>query len=213
MNNTKGNEFDISKAKMTVNANYFDRFEIEEVENRRLYLNDVVDETILDSIVFQILRYNRLDAGIPKEERKPIILYINSPGGSVSDGYGLIDAMLTSETPVYTVNQALCASMGFLIFLAGDKRFSMPHAEFLMHDGSTFTMDSTAKVRDRIEFEGQIEDMTKKYVQSRTKITDEIYDQKYRVEWYMLPEEAKKYEIATDIIGTDVPLSVVLGDA
>lgn len=207
-------EFPISlykDAKFTLNAEYFDRFAIEEVEKRRLYLNDMIDENVLETIVFHILRYNRLDAGIPKEKRQPIILYINSPGGSVSDGYGLIDAILTSETPVYTVNQALCASMGFLIFLAGDKRFSMPHAEFLMHDGSTFTMDSTAKARDRMEFEGQIEAMTKKYVQSRTKITDNIYDQKYRVEWYMLPEEAKKHGIVTDIIGIDSPLSDILG--
>ncbi len=190
----------LDKTKVTLNADFFERFDIEELENRRLYLNNVIDENVLETIAFHIMRFNRLDAGIPREERKPIVLYINSPGGSVSDGYGLIDVILTSQTPVYTVNQALCASMGFLIFLAGDRRFSMPHAQFLMHDGSTFTMDSTAKARDRMEFEGQVEEMTKQYVQSRTKITDEVYDQKYRVEWYMLPNEAMKYGIVTDMI-------------
>ena len=190
----------LDKTKVTLNADFFERFDIEELENRRLYLNNVIDENVLETIAFHIMRFNRLDAGIPREERKPIVLYINSPGGSVSDGYGLIDVILTSQTPVYTVNQALCASMGFLIFLAGDRRFSMPHAQFLMHDGSTFTMDSTAKARDRMEFEGQVEAMTKQYVQSRTKITDEVYDQKYRVEWYMLPNEAMKYGIVTDMI-------------
>ncbi len=194
------NGLNLEKAKVSINASYYDKFDIEELEQRRLYLNSGIDEDVLDTIVFHIMRFNREDKHVPVEERKPIILYINSPGGAVSDGYGLIDAILTSQTPVYTVNQALCASMGFLIFLAGDKRFSMPHAQFLMHDGSTFTMDSTAKARDRMMFEGQVEEMTKKYVQSRTKISDDLYDQKYRVEWYMLPEEAKAHGIVTDII-------------
>lgn len=199
----------LEKAKVTVNASYFDKFAIEEINNRHLYLNDVVDDLVLESVVFHILRFNRMDKDIPVSERQPIILYINSPGGTVTDGYALIDAILTSQTPVYTVNQGLCASMGFLIFLAGDKRYSMPHAQFLMHDGSTFAMDSTAKARDRIEFQGQVEAMTQKYVQARTTISDDLYERKYRVEWYMLPEEAKSHGIVTDIITAET-LSEVL---
>ncbi len=200
----------INSAKVVMQTDYLNRYEIEETEARRLYINYLIDETIIDDITFHIMRFNRLDQGIPKEERQPILLYINSPGGSVSDGYGLIDAILTSKTPVYTINQALCASMGFLIYLAGDKRFSMPHAEFLMHDGTTMTWDSTAKARDRMEFEGQVEAMTKEYILGRTNIQEELYDQKYRIEWYMLPKEAKEYGIVTDIIGEDAPLDAVL---
>ena len=201
---------EINNAKIVMQTDYMNKFEIEETEARRLYINYGIDETIIDDTVFHIMRFNRLDKGVPKEKRQPILLYINSPGGSVSDGYGLIDVMLTSETPIYTINQALCASMGFLIFLAGSKRFSMPHAEFLMHDGSTFALDSTAKARDRMEFEGQIENMTKAYIMERTTIDNDLYDQKYRVEWYMLPEEAKEHGIVTHIIGKDVPLEEVL---
>ena len=86
----------------------------------------------------------------------------------------------------------------------------MPHAEFLMHDGSLATWDSTAKARDMMEFQKQVEEMTMEYVISRTKIDDKLYQEKYRVEWYMLPNEAKKNGIVTDIIGEDVSLSEVL---
>ena len=123
---------DYAKAKEVVSLTPYDELEFEEIRNRRLYINSIIDEEIISSIVFHILKYNREDKGVPIESRKPIILYINSPGGSVIDGYGLIDAILCSKTPVYTVNQALCASMGFLIFLAGQKRFSMPRSEFLL---------------------------------------------------------------------------------
>lgn len=201
----------MAKPKMTYNLALTDKFEIEDYDGRRLFLNDSVDETIITSLAYHILRYNRLDKGIPVEERKPIILYINSPGGSVIDGYGLIDVILTSKTPVYTVNQALAASMGFLIFISGHKRFSMSHSEFLMHDGSTFTWDSTAKAKDRLDFETrEVERTTKEYIMSRTNIDSELYDEKYRVEWYMLSNTAKKYGICDYIVGEDCDIDEII---
>lgn len=202
---------DFTKAKEVISITPYDEIELEEIKERRLYINCVIDEEIVSGIVFYILKYNREDKGKAISDRKPIILYINSPGGSVTDGYGLIDAMLASKTPVYTVNQALCASMGFLIFLAGDKRFSMMRSEFLMHDGFTGGADSTAKMRDRMDFESQqMEPMTKQYVLSRSTITDELYDEKYRVEWYMLPEEAKQHGIVTHIVGVDCDIDDII---
>lgn len=195
---------DFSNAKPTIMLNPFEELDIEEINGRRLYINSVIDENVIDTIVYHILRFNRDDKGIPKEDRRPIFLYINTPGGSVVDGFGLIDAVICSKTPIYTINQALCASMGFLIFLAGEKRFTMPHSEFLMHDGSGFACDSMAKMKDRMEFETQqLEKMVKEYIMERSDIDDDLYDNKYRIEWYMLPKEAKKYGIVTHIVGED----------
>lgn len=202
---------DYSNAKATVMINPFDELEITEINSRRLYINGIIDQDIIETIVFHILKYNREDKGINVEDRKPILLYINSPGGSVIDGYGLIDAITCSKTPVYTINQALCASMGFLIFLAGEKRFTFPRSEFLMHDGATGGFDSTSKMKDRMDFEiGQIEPMTKNYIMSRTNISEELYDNKYRVEWYMLPKEAKEHGVVTHIVGEDCDIDEVI---
>ena len=190
---------------------YHNKFDLEDLDNRKLYLGSVIDGSSIDSVVYHILRYNRLDKGIQKEERKPIILYINSPGGNVSDGFGVIDAILTSETPVYTVNQALCASMGFLIFIAGHKRYSMPRAEFLLHDGSTFIFDSSGKAKDRIEFESvQLEGITKSLVIEQTKIESDLYDNKHRAEWWMLPKEAKELGVTDYIVGVDVSINEIV---
>lgn len=190
---------------------YEDRFQEEDLENRRLYLNGEIDGNVIDNIVYYIMRYNRIDKGISISERKPIILYINSPGGSVVDGYGVIDTILFSETPVYTVNVALCASMGFLIYLAGTKRYSMPHSEFLLHDGSTMGFDSMAKMKDRMEFETiQLEKMAKEYIMSRTNIDEKLYDEKYRVEWYFLPNEGKSIGAVDYIIGEDCGINEIV---
>ena len=200
------------QARKTMSISYTDVFDMEEIDKRHLAINGPIEDGgIFESVVYHIMRFNSQDKELPVEERKPIILYINSPGGSVTDGYGLIDAIITSKTPVYTVNQGICFSMGFLVFIAGHKRYSMPHAEFLMHDGSTAGWDSMAKMKDRMDFETkQLEKMTKDYITSHTKISDEMYDEKYRVEWYFLPEEAKEMGVVDYIVGKDCDIDVII---
>lgn len=199
------------KNKSIVNLCMEDTFDLEDLADRKLFINDEIDGVVIDTIVYQIMRFNAQDKGKSVEDRLPIKLYINSIGGSVPDGYGLIDAILTSKTPVYTINQAMCASMGFLIFIAGDKRYTMPHAEFLMHDGSNYAMGSTAKMKDRMDFElGELENMTKEYIISRTKITEDLYKEKYRMEWYFLPKTAKNYGVADFIIGEDCDIDEII---
>jgi len=201
----------MEKAEGIFNYCLEDRFEIEDDEQRRIYINYGIDEKVIDTAVYKILRYNRMDKDIPREDRKPIIIYINSSGGSVTCGYGLIDAIMTSNTPVYTANLAECYSMGFLIFLAGEKRFGMPSSTYLCHDGSSMAWDSISKLKDRMEFEtGQMEKHTRKYVLSRTTISDKLYDEKYRTEWYMYPEEAKQNGIVTHIVGKDCDINEIL---
>ena len=202
---------DMKNVKSVIQMSYTDEFEVNDLKERRLFINDEIDSGIIDSIVYHILRYNKEDKGLAIKDRKPIYLFLNSNGGSVVDGYGVIDVMTTSKTPIYTINQASCFSMGFLIFLAGQKRYAMPRSEFLMHDGSTFSWDSMAKAKDRMEFEAvQLEQVTKQYILSRTKIDEKLYDEKYRVEWYMLPEEAKRMGVCTDIIGIDCDIDDIV---
>lgn len=93
-----------NNSKSVLNLGLEDTFSMEDLEGRRLYINWEIDDSVVESVVYHILRYNRQDRGIPVEERTPIKLYINSPGGSVTDGFGLIDAIITSKTPVYTIN-------------------------------------------------------------------------------------------------------------
>lgn len=204
----KDNEIKISE---TYNYEYSDKFDIEDNEQRRIYINSEIDENIVDTAVYHILRYNRLDKDTPITAREPIKIYINSPGGLVADGYALIDAIKLSKTPVYTINLANCLSMALLIFISGHKRFSMPHAEFLLHDGSSGCFDSVSKMQDRLKFESeQIEKMTKEYILSNTSITKEQYEMNMRKEWYFLPQEGKSIGVVDSIIGEDCELDEII---
>lgn len=185
-------------------------FYLQDLKQRKLFLNDGISQETVAEIVKHILQFNCEDKTIPVEDRKPVLLYVVSNGGEVDAGYELIDVIQNSKTPVYTINLGYQYSMGFLIGLAGHKRYATKNAKFLHHDGSNYVYDSGAKVQDRIRFDARVEERTKEYVLSRSNLTPEEYDAKFRVEWYMFADEAKERGFCDYIIGEDCDLDEVI---
>lgn len=185
-------------------------FYVKDLQQRKLFLNLNIDAFSIGDIVRHIMQYNAEDKGIAPEERKPILLYLTSNGGSVDAGFELIDVIKSSKTPVYTINLGYQYSMGFLIGLAGHKRFATPNAKFLMHDGSSFVWDSGAKVQDRMEFQKKVEERIKSYVMQNSNVSSEEYDSKFRVEWYMFADEAKEKGFVDYIIGNDCDINEII---
>ena len=97
------------------------------LDDRVIMLMTPVNNISMTSVISQLLYLNA------KDIKKPIHLYISSPGGSVLDGYGIIDTMNLIEAPVYTYTIGLAASMGALIFLNGTNRYMLPHSELMLH--------------------------------------------------------------------------------
>ena len=97
------------------------------LEDRVIMLMTPVNNISMTSVISQLLYLN------VKDNKSPIHLYISSPGGSVLDGYGIIDTMNLIEAPVYTYTIGLAASMGALIFLNGTNRYMLPHSELMLH--------------------------------------------------------------------------------
>ena len=146
----------------------------------------------------------------PRLENMPILLYVSSNGGSVDPGFVLIDVIQQSKTPVYTINLGYQYSMGFLIGLAGHKRYATKTAKFLMHDGTNFIINSGTKAQDQMEFNRRVEQRVKEDILSRSKISSEEYDSKLRVEWYLFADEAKEKGFCDYIIGEDCTLDDIV---
>lgn len=199
-----------NQIKEVVNYDLSDKFQLEDLKQRKLYINFEIDETLLTEVTYHILRFNTEDKNVKVEDRKPILLYCTSNGGSVVDGFSLIDIILASKTPVYTINLGYQYSMGFLIGLAGSKRFATKNATYLLHDGQNFMYNSSAKLKDAMKFEDQREKKIKDYVLSRSNLTSEEYDKNYRVELYMYSSEAKEKGFTDYIIGEDCKLDEIL---
>ncbi|KAI9806009.1 MAG: hypothetical protein M1833_004416 [Piccolia ochrophora] len=99
---------------------------------RIVCLNGEVDETVSASIVAQLLF---LESDNPE---KPIHLYINSPGGSVTAGLAVYDTMTYIQSPVATICVGQAASMGSLLLTGGEpgKRYCLPHSSIMVHQPS-----------------------------------------------------------------------------
>lgn len=138
--------------------------------DRKLFLDTEVDSTTL-TLQRMILRWNMEDAGKPVEERKPIHLYIMSPGGDTDYMWSLVDAIEASETPVVTVNVGLAASAAGIIFLAGHKRLMTARSRLVIHEGSACMAGDAVKVMDASENYKKLIKQMRDYILSRTNIT------------------------------------------
>lgn len=185
-------------------------FYLRDLKQRKLFLNSDIDQLSVADAVKHIMQFNKEDNGVDVKDRTPIILYITSNGGDVDAGFELIDIIQSSKTPVYTVNLGYQYSMGFLIGLAGHKRFATKNAKFLMHDGSSFVYGTGTKVQDQMEFQKRVEARIKEYILSRSKLSSEEYDKKLRVEWYLFADEAKEKGFTDYIIGVDCEIDEMI---
>lgn len=84
----------------------------------------------------RLIDWNQEDAGIPREERTPVYLMIDTSGGDLYTTLALIDAIMASETPVIGVVVGTAYSGGFYVLLACDKRIGMRHSSYMVHRGS-----------------------------------------------------------------------------
>ena len=203
-------EVDVEKTLSLSQSSVDDFFYVKDLKQRKLFINDEIDSYSVFDIVKHILQYNTEDKDIDVESRQPILLYVTSCGGSVDDGFELIDVIKSSKTPVYTINLGYQYSMGFLIGLAGDKRFAMKNAKFLMHDGSNFIYNSGAKAQDQMEFQKKVEERIKEYIISNSNLSLDEYNEKLRVEWYLFADEAKSKGFVDYIIGQDCDIDIII---
>ncbi len=98
------------------------------VKERKIYLWSEIDDKVAERIVRQLLYMNSISAD-------PITMYINSPGGVISSGLAVYDAMKAIQAPVATIVCGLAASMGSFLAATGTKgmRYAWPHAKILIH--------------------------------------------------------------------------------
>ncbi len=124
-------------------------------EARTILMSGPVDDKMLRDATVRCLAMEQ------KDPKKPITVFINSPGGSADAGFAIYDLLHFIKPPVITVVNGLCASAGILIHLAADKkrRFCLSESRFMIHQpstmgrGSASDLDITAreilKLRDR----------------------------------------------------------------
>lgn len=165
------------------------------LRERIIFLSGGIEDDMANLIVAQLLF---LEAEDPK---KDVSLYINSPGGSVTAGLAILDAMNHIKPAVSTVVVGMAASAAAVILAAGEKgkRYALPNAEVMIHQpwggaqGQATDIEITAKhilaTRDRLN-----KILAKASGQELSKIEKDV-----ERDYFMMADEAKKYGLVDTV--------------
>jgi ATP-dependent Clp protease protease subunit len=117
------------------------------LKERIIFLGSVVDQAMANSVCAQLIL---LEA---EDRERDISIYINSPGGSVTDGLAIYDTMQYVRCDVATICLGLAASMGQFLLCAGTngKRYALPHSRILMHQPSGAMQGQAADIAIQAE--------------------------------------------------------------
>lgn len=135
----------------------------------------------------------------------PIIIYINTPGGSVHDGFTLVSAIQKLKSPTTVIVLGYAYSMGALILMSG---FNNPNvtrkcyafSTALMHGGSQFFAGSNSSVKDSFYFYEKFEKRIEDFVLSHSKMTEEEYRKVDRHELYYDSDQMLELGMVDEII-------------
>ncbi len=184
-------------AETTTNAGALD----EQLISRLLYhriivLGSEVNDAVANRLCAELLLLSAEDS------RSDICLYINSPGGSVSAGLAIYDTMRLIPNDVSTLAMGLAGSMGQFLLCAGTagKRFSLPHAQVLMHQGSAGFGGTAADVEiyaEQLEKTGAM--MIKLIAEHTGQPVETVERDSLRDRWFSA-EEARDYGIIDHIV-------------
>ncbi len=174
------------------------------LRERIVFLGEPVTNDSANRIVAQLLF---LEAEDPD---KDVFLYINSPGGSVYDGFGIFDTIQHVKPDVHTVCVGLAASMGAFLLSAGakGKRSSLQHSRIMIHQPLGGARGQATDIRiqaDEILF---LKHRINTELSNRTGQTLEKISEDTDRDFYMSPEEAKNYGIIDNVLNKK-PVSVV----
>ncbi len=166
------------------------------LKERIIFLGGPVTDGMANVIIAQLLFLEHED---PKKDIK---LYINSPGGSVSAGLAIYDAMQYVKPDVSTICVGMAASMGAVLLGAGakGKRLALPNSEILLHqvmggaEGQAVDVEITA--RHIIKMKDKLNQILSRHTGQSLSRLEKDTDR----DFYMTPVEAKEYGLIDEVI-------------
>jgi len=166
------------------------------LNDRIVMLHEDVNPVTASLIVAQLLFLEGQDP------EKDIFLYINSPGGSVTDGMSIFDTMQYIKCDVSTICLGMAASMGAFLLAAGakGKRYALPNSEIMIHQPSSGTRGQVTDIEIHTKRLLFMKDRLNKILSDRTGQPIDVVRQDTERDNFMTAEEALKYGIIDKIM-------------
>ncbi|KAI7882010.1 hypothetical protein K492DRAFT_176640 [Lichtheimia hyalospora FSU 10163] len=167
------------------------------LKERIICLNGQVDDNVASVIVAQLLF---LEAENPE---KPISLYINSPGGSVTAGMAIYDTMQYIRSPVSTLCNGQACSMGSLLLAAGEpgKRYALPNSSIMIHQPSGGASGQASDIAIHAREILRVRERLNRIFQKHTGIREiEAIEKMMERDYYMTAEEAMNFGLVDKVL-------------
>jgi len=169
------------------------------LKERIIFLGDAIEDNVANLIIAQLLFLESEDP------EKDISLYINSPGGVVTSGLAIYDTMRYLRAPVSTICIGQAASMGAVLLAAGarGKRYALPNARIMIHQGSGGFRGNTPDVEIQMREMLHLTDRLMQILAEHTGQTHEKVKRDSERDYFMSAEDAKTYGIIDEVfVGT-----------
>jgi ATP-dependent Clp protease protease subunit len=169
------------------------------LKERIIFLSEQVDSASASVVIAQLLFLDAEDPG------KDIFLYINTPGGSITDGMAIYDTMQYIKSDVCTICVGMAASMGSVLLAAGTKgkRYALPNSEVLIHQpliGGGGISGQTTEIKIHADHMVKTREKLNKILSERTGQPIERIQQDTERDNYMTAEEAKAYGLIDEVM-------------
>ena len=175
---------------------------------------DIFSRLLKDRIIFLAEDVNHVSASLvvaqllfleSEDPDKEISLYINSPGGSITDGMAIVDTINYIKCPVSTICVGMAASMGAVLLASGAKgrRFATPNAEILIHQpliAGGGLSGQTTEIKIHADHMVKTREKLNKLLSDRTGQSLETIEKDTERDNYMTAEEALKYGLIDGIL-------------
>ena len=168
-------------------------------QDRVFWVTGEINESLLD-LVKMIIKCNKADIGKTIEERKPIRVYIDSPGGDMCVLWTTLKAIEISKTPIHTINYCTAYSAAADLLASGHKRYALPGTSAMVHSGSCMyggTMEQAENMKKHFDKLGKkITD----YFLEHTKVDTKTFKKKAPSDWYMDEDEMLQNGLIDEIV-------------
>jgi ATP-dependent Clp protease protease subunit len=172
------------------------------LKDRIIFLGTAIDDYVANLVIAQMLFLYAEDPD------KDIMLYINSPGGSITAGMAIYDTMQYIRADVSTICVGLAASMAAFLLAAGTKgkRFALPNAEIMIHQPSGGASGQATDIEIHAKRILQIKEKLNRILAENTGQTIERIREDTERDHFMDSKEAKEYGIIDDLL-VRIPLN------
>jgi len=166
------------------------------LKERIIFLGSPIDDAVANTVIAQLLFLESEDS------KKDIKLYINSPGGSVTAGLAIYDTMNYVKSDITTICIGTAASMGAVLLSAGakGKRVALPNSEIMLHQVMGGAEGQATDIKIRAEHILKIKDRLNHILAKNTGQLLKKIEKDTDRDYFMSPEEAKKYGVIDKII-------------